>query len=239
MISHRWLILTFLLIANSTFANLNRIVLEPRHLTLISSEVTSTVQSVDKKMGQTFSTGELILSLDNQLFEANYKKAIANQARAKAVLDAQKRLFKDKAASFTELKLAEAEFASAEAELVYAKKALDACTIKGPYEGKVQELFVEVHERVEAGQKLVEILDDRVLTAKFLISSMFLEKFKVGQEIDLYIKEAKKIYPATITHIAAAINPASSLVEVDADIDNSSGELKAGMTGNLHIGDDQ
>lgn len=232
----KYIFTILLLVTSSLYSEIHRVVLEPQYLTLISSEVTSTVTNVNRRMGQSFKEGELILSLDDQLFQANHKKAVANLARAKAVFEAQKALFSDKAASLTELKQAEADFATAEAELVIAKNALEACRIIGPYNGKVQELFIQVHERVEPGQKLVETLDDEILVAKFLVSSSLLNELSVGQEVTLLVKETKESYPAKIARVAAAINPASSLVEVDAEVDNSSGALTAGMIGTIEIG---
>lgn len=212
-----------------------RVVLEPKLNTIISSEITSTVKILNKKMGDKFKEGELLMQLDDTIFVFNLKKSEALKHNADTNLNTISELFNEKSASQTQLSEAQAAVAAAAADLALSQKALNSCHIIGPYNGKVQEVFVEEYERVEPGQKLIDVIDDSILIAKLLIESEFVEDLEIGKVLMIRIPSENKLYPATITHIAAGINPASSLIKVDATIDNHSEELKAGMIGVVEI----
>lgn len=231
------LILGIILLTNTTlsWSDEFRAILEPRYRTIITSEVVSVVKKIDKRMGQSFKKNDILLQLDNRIYSSNYQKAIALFEKAKADREAQERLFQDKVVSFADFDAAKANYAAAKAEVVLAEKAYEACTIRAPYDGAVQDLFVQEFERVEQGRKLMEILDDKTLHAKLVIPSNLLSHFKMGDTIHLWVAEANDDYPAKITEIAPAIDPSSSLVKITAMIDNKDVNLKPGMIGILKI----
>lgn len=210
-----------------------RAILEPRYRTTITAEVTSTIKKIVKRMGQTFEKNDILIQLDDRIYAAGFQKAMALFEKAKADRDAQEKLFADKVVSFSDFDAAKANYAAAKAELVLAEKAYEACTIRAPYDGTVQDLFAQEFERVEVGRKLMEILDDRILNAKLVVPSHLLAYFKMGDTILLWVPEANENYPAKITEVAPAIDPSSSLVKITAMIDNKDVDLKPGMIGIL------
>jgi len=182
-------------------------------------------------MGDHFETGELLIQLDDTIFQATFARALAMLERAKAELAAKKSLFADKIASLFELRDAEASLAKARADLVIARKNLRASSILAPYTGKVVTLFIEEHELPQSNKELMEIIDDHTLIAKLLVPSSLLGKVQVGQALPIHIQEIAATVEATITRIGAVIDPASSTIRIDAEVDNADGYLKAGMIG--------
>jgi len=227
------------LIGSNTFYNdfkeqqNHHVILAPRHKTMLSSEVASVIKMVSKKMGEPFKEGEVLIQLDDAVFRGQHSKAQAEVQRAETDLNAKQQLFNDGAASLAELKEAEAQVASAHAELILAEKNLNSCTLKAPYAGKVVNLNFEEHELVQPGEELIEIVDDAILVAKFLLPSVFLNRINIDDTIDIFIKEANLTVPATIKRISAVIDPSSSTIKVDAEVDNTTQKLKSGMTGTL------
>ena len=212
-----------------------RIVLAPVHQTVLSSQVTSRVIVTEKKMGETFEKGELLVDLDSAVFKANLDKTKAVMERARTQLDAQEQLFKDNVASLFELKDAIASLAVAEADYIIAQQDLEGCSIIAPYSGKVVTVFVDEHEMVQPGQPLIEIVDDRTLVARLLIPSFELPNVSLGQTLRIHVKETNSTVEAKITNIGSVIDPSSSMVKVDAEVDNSTGELRSGMIGNTSL----
>lgn len=213
-----------------------RVILEPRFQTKISSEVTTTVKAVHKKMGDSFAKDEPLVELDELLFKYNYNKAQAIKENAETNLNTYQELFDEQSASRTQLSEAKAAFSVAQTEMALAEKALHACLIKAPYAGKVQEVFVEEFERIEAGKELISLIDDTVLIAKLLVDAELLSEIKVGKMLSVEIPLIGRGFNAVITQIAAGVNPASGLIKVDAQVDNTSGVLRAGMVGIVRIG---
>lgn len=225
--------LIFLLVSfqNVLHAEQFRAVLEPHRQTNLASEVETTVSKIEKRMGESFDKGEILLTLDDTVFSANFDKAKALFKKAEADFEAKRRLFQDKVASRSEFREAEANLSVAQANLVFAKKSYDACFIDGPYSGKVVHVYIKEFERVQPGQNLIEILDDSILIAKLLLPEKYLFTTNVGDELKLTIQETGTQHNATIVRVGAIIDPVSSLFRVDAEIDNFDGQLRAGMEG--------
>lgn len=205
-------------------------ILSPRHETTLSAEVASTIISISKKMGETFDEGEILIKLDDTIFRGRKEEAESRALSAQTEVDAKKQLFQDGATTLLDLKEAEAKLAAARADLIIADKHLQACSIVAPYAGKVVDVKFEEHELVQPADKLIEIVDDQVLMAKFLIPSVHLAHIAIGDTIKLTIKETGATVDAIVKRISAVIDPASATAKIEAEVDNGDFALKSGMT---------
>lgn len=227
------------MVSSSLSAESFRVVLEPLRRTALSAEITSTVTTIPKRMGEMFKKNEILMTLDDQVYKSNHLKMLAILERAKAELSAQKRLYANRSASLLELREAEAKLAAAQADLTQATKELKACTLLAPYAGEVQDVHVEEFERVEPGKPLIEIQDSQTLVAKLLVPSRVGLSIKVGQKLKIFIPEVQANYTAVVTHVAPGIDPSSSLIKIDSEIDNTNRSLRSGMIGALEITSDE
>jgi len=208
-----------------------RAVLEPISRTMLSAEVESTVTAINKRMGESFEKDDVLITLKDTIFVANYTKAKALAVKAKADYEAKEQLYRDKVVTHFEFREAQASLAMAEADLILAREGYEAAFIKAPYNGKVVDIYVREFERVQAGVNVIEILDDNILIAKLLLPEELIQQIQVGTEIELVIEETGSKHQAKIVRVGAVIDPVSSLFKVEAEIDNLSHQLRAGMEG--------
>ncbi len=187
-----------------------------------------------------------------------HAEAVLEAARMN--LEATQRLYKKGHASLVDLENAkrDAKTAQAECELVVvsaakeliharrevvvaqgkrdlADKEFDACTIEAPYAGRVARVFINEHELVQHGTPVVEVVNDRVLLAKFLLPSSLFRSVRLGRQLELAVNETGKTIAVKVSHIAAVLDPASVTFEVYAEIDNADGNLRSGMNGILSL----
>jgi len=208
-----------------------RVIMEPQHRTYLSGEVQAPVVKIYKKMGDSFSKGDVLIKLDDTIFKANLKQAQAGYERAKVEYEGKKELYNDNVASLFELKEAEANLSMAEATVIIARKNFEATSIDAPYDGKVVSLGIEEYELSTQGTQLIEIVDDSVLLAKFLIPSTMLQQVKVGTPINIRIEETGDEITGTVARIGAVIDPSSSTIRIEVEVDNKDDKYRAGMTG--------
>ena len=208
-----------------------QVVLDPRHKTKLYAEIKYPVTQITKNIGDSFKKGDLLIQMEDTVALGEYQKELAGFKKANAELEATKELFKEQLASFFELKDAEAKFGTAEANLILAEKNWRASKIKAPYDGIVVALSVEEHELPQQGKELIKIIDDQVLIAKLLVPSSLLPKIYIGQPIAIHLAETDKTVIAKITRIGGMIDPSSSTIRVEAEIDNKDRKLKAGSSG--------
>jgi RND family efflux transporter MFP subunit len=174
--------------------NIFQVTIDPRHRTSLSAEIVSTVIKVPQKMGSAFRKGDLLIQLNDVLYQSNLEKAQAALIKAKTELDAKNHLFHDNQGSLFELKEAEANFATAKADLALAQRNFSATKILAPYDGKIISVEIEEFETPQLGKTLIDVVDDKVLVAKFLIPSSYLPKIKVGTPFQIEIRETGRKY---------------------------------------------
>lgn len=239
---YKWITL-FLLTTGTINADLTRtdqleleetdfhVILDPLHKAILSAQISSPVSKIFKKLGDSFDQGDLILKLDDSIYDAAFQKAKAVLDRARSVYEAKKELFEAKIASLSEFKEAYALYATAQSEFELAKKQLSACYVIAPYRGKVANVNLFEHELPQVGQPLAEIVGDEVLLAKMLVDAKFLNQLEIGRPLTIHVKELNQALPARIKRVGSVIDPASSTITVEAEIDNIDRQLMAGMTG--------
>lgn len=209
---------------------------------ILSSQVSSIVEKIYKRMGEYFEKGDLLIKIDDAIFRANLNKAKAAVSRARALLDTRQHLYNDNIISFLDLKEAEAAAASAEAEFVLAQTQFDGAYVTAPYTGRVVSVAIEEFELPQPGQALIEIEETDKLLAKILYPSIYYKDLVIGKTLSVHIVETGTNVDAQIIRIGGAIDPSSSTIAVDAEIDNSDVKLLPGMTGvtnvnSLHFAD--
>lgn len=212
-----------------------RVILEPRYSTTLSAGIESVVSVISYRLGEAFQADDLLIQLNAITYEATHRKAVALHERAKAELRIREELFVDEVASELEVAEARASKVSAEADMILAREQLNDCTLTAPYQGKVVDVFVEEHEMVRPGQPLIEIVDDTVLLAKMLIPARYLKDLSLEDEIQIRLMDNHETVTAVVKRIGAVIDPASSMVKVHAEIDNSDSRLRAGMIGTTNL----
>ncbi len=214
-------------------SHIYNVVLEARHLTVIYSQITSPILKVEKRMGDSFMEGDLLMALDRDIYAGNLAKAEAAVVKFQTELSAKKRLYEDDALSKFEMDEVLAQLAAAEAEAVIAKKMLDNTDIKAPYHGRVVKVSMKEFELAQAGKELMTIVDDTVLYAKFLVPSTQFNCLRVGAPLEVYVKETGQKVNSAISGIAPVIDPASSTILVEARLENEERTLYPGMTGRV------
>ncbi len=178
---------------------------------------------------------EKVLEVTRKLYEEGHASNIELIQAQRDVATA--RIDRELVASKTvkELTAAQRDRAVAADELAVAQHDLAACTLEAPYAGRVARVLIHGHERAEPGMPVLEIVDDRVLLAKFLVPSRLFDKVRIGQPVTIAARESQQTVTGRVSHVAAVLDAASTTFEVYAEVDNADGKLRAGMNGLLRL----
>lgn len=208
-----------------------RVVLEPYYRTMLSPVILRPIRQLNYRMGDRFKKDEELVILEDTILLANVEKAKAALEKASAEYESKKKLYDRNISSMFEYKEAEAALNVAKADLVIAQDNLAKAKLIAPYDGRVVELFAEENEYPKENSPIMEIVDDHIIRAKFLLPSRYLRYVTPGEIIDIDIVELGKKVKAKVTRVGAIIDPSSSTIKIEAEIDNTNGELLPGMTG--------
>lgn len=211
------------------------VVFTPRREAILASEVGTTVLEISREFGQAFHEGDVLITLDDERFKLSRDRAEAQMAAAGRAYNVNSKLFANDSASMLEVEQARAALRMANAEYAMAKKDMDSCVITAPFDGRVNRVLLNEHETVQAGQGLLEVVDDSVLRVKTLLPSKAFRSVSVGLEVGIRVNEIDAEVVGSVSHISATMDPASGTFEIYAEVDNSQGILRSGMTGSLSL----
>ena len=208
-----------------------RVLVTPRRYTTLAAELGARVDKLPVAEGATFAAGDLLVA-----FECSSQ--VAQLARAKAALDAARktlaaneRLQQLNAVGQLELDVARTEADKAAADAALYESVVGKCRIAAPFAGRVVEQKAREQQFVQAGQTLLEILDDSVLELEFIAPSRWLGWLRAGQGFRVRIDETGRTYPVRVLRIGAKVDPVSQSVKLVGAVDGRFPELLAGMSG--------
>ncbi len=231
-------------------AKFAKVVFFPFREAVVSSTVAANVKEYLIKEGERFSSGNTIARLDSRQYQQANLKAKAVLAEAKASMVFCERnakraedLFARSAIGLQELEQcrldrdsAEAKSQCAEAALRLSELDLEACELKAPFDGRLTKRIAKANEFVNAGQPLMEIIDDSSLLADMHLPSSMRDSLKIGDELEFKVDEKGLLRKGRVHEISGRIDYESRTFEVKALIDNKDRALSAGMSGSLISG---
>ncbi len=209
--------------------------LSPLRYTTIAAEIGAKVNRLPVREGGVFRAGQPLVQFDCAIQRAGLDKARAVLSGSEKTWNANKRLSELNAVGKVELELSEAEVIKNRAEVSATGTMLGKCSIAAPFSGRVAEQKVREQQYVQAGQALLDIIDDSALELEFIVPSRWLAWLKAGYAFQVAIDEVGKSYPAKVQRIGARVDPVSQSIKLTAAIDGKFPELVAGMSGRVSM----
>lgn len=209
--------------------------LMPRRYTTLAAEVGAKINRMPVAEGGGFRAGQILVSFDCNVQQAVLQKNQAELQAAEKTAQANEALLKLNSVGQLELDLSRVAVQRAKAELGSQQAMLEKCTIAAPFSGRVAEQKVREQQFVQAGQPVLDILDDSALELEFIVPSAWLAWLRVGGEFTVAIDETGRTYPARLTRLGARVDPVSQSLKVGAAIHGRFPELMAGMSGRVQI----
>ena len=210
--------------------------LTPKRYTTLASELAAKVERVTVREGDRFHAGQLLVALDCSVQRAQLERARAILATAAKLEAAQRRLVELKTAGELDAEQAALEVAKARGEAQVTAAIVAKCTIAAPFSGRVTEQKVRDQQFVQAGQALLEVIDDSVLDVEFIVPSRWLAWLKVGMPFDVQVDElGGRLVKARVARLGAQVDPVSQSVKVVGEIVGGTADLVAGMSGRIML----
>ncbi len=207
--------------------------LAPKRFTTLAAEIGAKVSRITVQEGAAFKAGQTLVQFDCSLQTAQLNRARAAQSAADKAYSTNRRLAELNSVGKLELDTSEAEVRKAKADVAAGMAVLNKCSIAAPFSGRVAEQKLREQQFAQAGQAILDIIDDSVLELAFLVPSRWLVWMKPGTTFQVKIDETGKTYPARIERLGARVDPVSQSIKVNAVIDGKFAELMAGMSGRV------
>jgi multidrug efflux system membrane fusion protein len=206
----------------------------PARIVELNAETDGRVVGVGVDRGDRFDAGDVIVKLDQRDRRARLAQAEATVKQRELEFDARAKLKGNSYVSEAQLQEAKALLATAKAELTRARLDIDYMIIRAPFAGALQDRQVEVGDFVKLGDPVAVIVDDRTLIITASIAEYEAHFVKKGGPGSAKLATGQTVN-GTIRYIAPVANEATRTFDVELEIDNADGALRAGMTAELVI----
>lgn len=208
--------------------------LEPLRQIEIQSQVESKVIALPVKKGQRILAETLLMQLDEEDRAAQIRRARADVNNQQFELSAAQKLKKQGLQAENRLKASLSALAMAQADLKRAQLQLQYTRIKAPFDGVMEQRYVELGTHVEPGEKLALIIDESVLKAVADISQQSIQQVSLGQMVQITLLDGR-VSQGTISYISRVGDSETHSFRIEADIANADLTLNAGVSAKLSI----
>ncbi|KAA0993872.1 efflux RND transporter periplasmic adaptor subunit [Dyadobacter aurulentus] len=221
-------------------------------------QVTGFITGIHFQDGARVRKGQLLYSIDAQLYTANYDQAVANLnvqqanlARAQKDADRYHELAKNDAVAKqlvdnadAALEVAKRQAEAAKANIQAVQTSVNYTKVTAPFDGVIGISAVKVGAAVTAGQTILNTVStDDQLAVDFNVDQKEIYRFTTllksqkGQDSTFSLKFGGDIYPehGKIALIDRAVDPQTGSIKTRLVFPNKKGQLRAGMTGSVRV----
>ena len=233
-----------------TVTALNEIELRP--------QVTGFITGIHFKDGSRVRKGQLLYSIDAQLYNANYDQAVANLnvqqanlARAQKDADRYHELEKNDAVARqlvdnadAALEVAKRQAEAAKANIQAVQTSVNYTKVTAPFDGVIGISLVKVGAAVSAGQTILNTVStDNQLAVDFNVDQKEIYRFSTlmknakAADSTFTLKFGTEIFPATgkIALIDRAVDPQTGTIKTRLVFPNKDNRLRSGMSGTVRV----
>ncbi len=209
----------------------------------ISAEIGARIIDIPVRVGEGVKEGALLVQLERTDFElavareetvlqallarielADYQLSRAHALSQKKVVSEE--LLKQRESELSNLR---AQLAGQEIALTQARRQLEKCTIRAPFEAIISERLAQVGELASPGSALVQIVDNRHLEVSAQLQAPLAQSLPQAMQPELVTSQQR--YPLTLRRIVPVFDPRARTREArlrfsaDAALPGSAGEL--------------
>jgi len=206
----------------------------PARIVRLAAETDGRVVYIGAERGSNVDTGEVIVRLDQRDRQARLRQAEAMVTQREVEFDAREKLKSSSYVSEAQLKEAAAALEAARAELTRARLDLEFMTVRAPFDGALQARAVEVGDFVSIGDPIATFVDNRKIIVSADLSEFDARYVSVGQPAAATLATGETVR-GRIRYVAPVADESTRTFNVELEVDNEDGDLRAGGTAELFI----
>ncbi|MSP53641.1 MAG: efflux RND transporter periplasmic adaptor subunit [Gammaproteobacteria bacterium] len=200
----------------------------------VGAQVAGQISKIGFTDGQEVHEGALLFQLDDADADAQLASALAQVRWSQVDYERKLNLFKQAAVAKQEIDLAKATLLENEAVVVQKQVQVQNMHLTAPFSGKISNALVSVGQYVSVGQTLATLVGLDHLRVVFSVSETYLPQLQLGQIVHVVAAALPgKIFTGVVLYIAPVVDITTRMVQIQADITNTTRQLMPGMFVNV------
>lgn len=207
---------------------------EASRMVEIKAETPGRVESVDFVKGSFAKKGTTLISLAVDDRESRYDKAKATLKEKEIAYNGKIKLQEKGLSSTSAVAVAKSSLEQAEADVETAKLNLEHTKIVAPFDGIVEDRYVEVGDFVSIGQNLIKHVDLNPIKAVGYFSENTRPNVSLGTRATIQFPHGK-IIEGKITYISSSAHDATRTYRFEVKIPNEDEKITEGLTCSIKV----
>ncbi|HAW91893.1 TPA: efflux transporter periplasmic adaptor subunit [Candidatus Azambacteria bacterium] len=196
----------------------------------LSTEASGIITSIQFDNASEVRKGQLLITLDDSVDQADFTRLKAAQQLAELELDRLQTLLRDKGVSELDVRRRESKACQAKAAVASQLARIAQKTIHAPFDGVTGIRQVSLGQLVSPGDNVVSLQSLDPIYLNFSLPEQQLASISPGQQLNVNVDAwADQQFSGEITAIAPAVRQSSRSVEVQATFANPQHKLRPGM----------
>ncbi|MDR1208102.1 MAG: efflux RND transporter periplasmic adaptor subunit [Holosporales bacterium] len=203
---------------------------------ILHSEVSGCIKEIHFIEGSNVKKGELLIKLDDDIHQAEFRAHKSQYEAAKAEFERQEKIRSSGAGSIRDYDKAHAEMNAGKAKMESSEAQLRRTEIRAPFEGVIGIIDICEGAFVQPNQELVTVVDQTPIKVKFGVPGKFVNDVGVGQSVELRVDAHKdRVFRGTVEAVDSYVDSSTNCVALRASIPNEDGALKAGLFASVSL----
>ncbi len=202
---------------------------------MISSETSGRILSI-KDRGERVRKGEAIARIDDRLIQAQYESAKTAYELAEDTFNRLEALHADSIISTQDFNSAQAQRDQARAQLRQAEKQLQDASIEAPFNGRIEERFIQTGELINPGQPVVRLVNTDRVRVVAGVPERYSGEITEGSNVELTLRTlTEESRQGTISFASDVLDPETRTYAIEIELNNTGQVLKPAMVADLTI----
>ncbi|WNM19850.1 efflux RND transporter periplasmic adaptor subunit [Flavobacterium capsici] len=203
---------------------------------LVQPEFNGTLTSLTVKAGDRVSKGQILGRVDDAGMSQQLASLENQYELAKTTFERQKNLWDKKIGSEIQYLQAQTQMVSAQKGVAQMKSQLAKTIIRAPFNGVIDEVFVEKGQVVAPSQQgLMRIVNLNNMYVSTTVPESYIGKLKVGDQVDVFLTSLNKTYKGKVRQVGSYINPSNRSFGIEVGLPNPDNLLRPNQVAKLKI----
>ncbi|MBT8045911.1 MAG: efflux RND transporter periplasmic adaptor subunit [Pontiella sp.] len=203
---------------------------------MLAAEKAGRVVAIKADRGDRIAQGQLLLQIDDRIWQANLKQAGIAAENAERNYQRFKQLKESGAVAQSEYDSAEKAYIQADAMATDAMISIEQCRVASPVDGIVNDRFVETGEYVQPGMPVFQVVDSATVKAVALIPEKDVYAIRTGDRMAFTVEPLPdRTFTGTVTFVATQADGRNNAFPAEITVENTDGILRPGMIAQINF----
>ena len=189
-------------------------------------EIGGLIKKVYVKEGQQVKKDQILVKFDSEVLQRSIKELDTRIELARTTYNKQKKLWDKKIGSEMQYLQAKSNLESLENKKASLKAQISQTSIKAPFSGIIDEIFVKQGEMAAPGMPVLRLINLDNIYIEANVSEKYLRHITKDSEANIYFPNLEMTIPAKVSMIGNYINPANRTFRIVINIKNKDHLIK-------------